>query len=66
MPRITQRLVPMTFFLVLVFGLSLAWFPPSGLSQEEESVRRLEKSAQEFSTVAKKAGAAVVTVRVDK
>ncbi len=66
MPRITQRLVPMTFFLFLVFGLSLSWFPPSGLAQEEESVRLLEKSAQAFSTVAKKAGAAVVNVRVDK
>ncbi|HAR97109.1 MAG TPA: 2-alkenal reductase [Deltaproteobacteria bacterium] len=56
----------MTFSLFLVFCLGLSWFPATGMAQEEESIRLLEKSAEAFSSVVKKAGPAVVHVRVEK
>ena len=61
-----QRIVPMTFSLFLVFWLGLSWFPAAGLAQEDENIRLLEKSASAFSSVVKKAGPAVVHVRVEK
>ncbi|MEK6201486.1 MAG: DegQ family serine endoprotease [Desulfobulbaceae bacterium] len=56
----------MTFSLFLVFCLGLSWFPATGMAQEEESIRLLEKSGEAFSSVVKKAGPAVVHVRVEK
>ncbi len=64
--RMRQGIVPMTFSLFLVFCLGLSWFPATGMAQEEESIRLLEKSAEAFSSVVKKAGPAVVHVRVEK
>ena len=61
-----QRIVPMTFSLFLACCLGLSLFPAAGSAQEDENIRLLEKSASAFTSVVKKAGPAVVHVRVEK
>ncbi|MBW6521447.1 MAG: DegQ family serine endoprotease [Desulfoarculaceae bacterium] len=61
-----KRILPMTFSLFLVFWLGFAWLPTAVIAQEDDNIQLLEKSAKAFSSVVKKAGPAVVHVRVDK
>ena len=61
-----QRISPLIFSLFLVFLLGLSWFPATGMAVEDENIQLLDKSAKAFSSVVKKAGPAVVHVRVEK
>ncbi len=61
-----QRISPLIFSLFLVFLLGLSWFPATGRAVEDENIQLLDKSAKAFSSVVKKAGPAVVHVRVEK
>jgi len=61
-----QRISPLIIFFFLVFPLGLSWFPATSMAVEDENIQFLDKSAKAFSSVVKKAGPAVVHVRVEK
>lgn len=61
-----QRISPLIISLFLVFLLGLSWFPATSMAVEDENIQFLDKSAKAFSSVVKKAGPAVVHVRVEK
>ncbi len=64
--RMRQRISPLIIFFFLVFPLGLSWLPAAGMAAEDENIQLLDKSAKAFSSVIKKAGPAVVHVRVEK